>query len=87
MDRVPEYGSFSESVAAGYFQQMLEAISYCHSKGYYHRDLSIYSFLFMNEQESSPLIMTNLGYSSLMRQSTKYYNSRKKTEVDHCFHW
>ncbi|XP_057823593.2 CBL-interacting protein kinase 32-like isoform X1 [Cryptomeria japonica] len=33
-----------ENVVRKYFQQLIDAVGYCHSRGVYHRDLKIFSF-------------------------------------------
>ncbi|KAL4561964.1 hypothetical protein LXL04_034150 [Taraxacum kok-saghyz] len=34
-------GKLSEKEARGYFQQLIDAVSHCHSKGVFHRDLKL----------------------------------------------
>jgi serine/threonine protein kinase len=38
-DKVARQGKLRENEARKYFQQLIDAIDYCHSKGVYHRDL------------------------------------------------
>ncbi|KAL2251871.1 UNVERIFIED_CONTAM: CBL-interacting serine/threonine-protein kinase 9, partial [Sesamum indicum] len=38
-DKIAKYGKFKEDVARSYFQQLINAVDYCHSRGVYHRDL------------------------------------------------
>ncbi|KAK8455868.1 hypothetical protein SEVIR_4G231900v4 [Setaria viridis] len=38
-DRIAHHGKLRENEAGKYFQQLIDAIDYCHSKGVYHRDL------------------------------------------------
>ncbi|WVZ79468.1 hypothetical protein U9M48_027042 [Paspalum notatum var. saurae] len=38
-DKIARHGKLRENEARKYFQQLIEAIGYCHSKGVYHRDL------------------------------------------------
>jgi len=38
-DRIARQGKLRENEARKYFQQLIDAIDYCHGKGVYHRDL------------------------------------------------
>ncbi|RZC53809.1 hypothetical protein C5167_012652 [Papaver somniferum] len=38
-DRIVHQGRISESESRQYFQQLIDAVDYCHRKGVYHRDL------------------------------------------------
>ncbi|KMZ75860.1 CBL-interacting serine/threonine-protein kinase 8 [Zostera marina] len=38
-DKISQVGKFSENIARAYFQQLIDGVSCCHSKGVYHRDL------------------------------------------------
>jgi len=39
MDKILYSGKLEESEARKYFQQLIDAVGYCHSRGVYHRDL------------------------------------------------
>ncbi|GFP88174.1 cbl-interacting serine/threonine-protein kinase 9 [Phtheirospermum japonicum] len=38
-DKIAKYGKLKEDAARRYFQQLINAVDYCHSRGVYHRDL------------------------------------------------
>ncbi|KAE9609099.1 putative protein kinase CAMK-CAMKL-CHK1 family [Lupinus albus] len=38
-DKIIHHGRLSESESRRYFQQLIDGVDYCHSKGVYHRDL------------------------------------------------
>lgn len=38
-DKIVHYGKLSENDSRRYFQQLIDGVDYCHSKGVYHRDL------------------------------------------------
>ncbi|KAL3815162.1 hypothetical protein ACJIZ3_016430 [Penstemon smallii] len=38
-DKIAKYGRLKEDLARRYFQQLINAVDYCHSRGVYHRDL------------------------------------------------
>ncbi|GAA0140471.1 hypothetical protein Leryth_020070 [Lithospermum erythrorhizon] len=38
-DKIVRHGRLSEAEARRYFQQLIDGVDYCHSKGVYHRDL------------------------------------------------
>lgn len=40
-------GRLEESEARKYFQQLVDAISHCHCKGVYHRDLKVLFIFFL----------------------------------------
>lgn len=55
-------GKFSEDVARRYFQQLISAVDYCHSRGVYHRDLKPENLL-LDENEN--LKVSDFGLSAL----------------------
>ncbi|KAL3628089.1 CBL-interacting serine/threonine-protein kinase 9 [Castilleja foliolosa] len=38
-DKIAKYGKLKEDAARSYFQQLINVVDYCHSRGVYHRDL------------------------------------------------
>ncbi|KAK9050424.1 hypothetical protein SSX86_030606 [Deinandra increscens subsp. villosa] len=56
---------FSEDLSRRYFQQLISAIGYCHSRGVYHRDLKPENLLL---DENWNLKVTDFGLSALTEQ-------------------
>ncbi|KAG6410480.1 hypothetical protein SASPL_128541 [Salvia splendens] len=54
-------GRLKEEVARGYFQQLISAIDFCHSRGVYHRDLKPENLLL---DEEGNLKVTDFGLSA-----------------------
>lgn len=54
-------GKLREDVARGYFQQLISAIDFCHSRGVYHRDLKPENLLL---DEEGNLKVTDFGLSA-----------------------
>jgi serine/threonine protein kinase len=40
-DKISSNGRLKEDEARKYFQQLINAVDYCHSRGVYHRDLKV----------------------------------------------
>merc|ERR1712137_990874 len=55
-------GRLKEDVARKYFQQLISAVDYCHSRGVYHRDLKPENLLL---DENGDLKVTDFGLSAL----------------------
>lgn len=61
-DKVAKGGKLTEGVAHKYFQQLISAVDYCHSRGVYHRDLKPENLL-LDENEN--LKVSDFGLSAL----------------------
>ncbi|GLT88409.1 hypothetical protein SLE2022_064360 [Rubroshorea leprosula] len=62
-DRIIKRGHYSERKAAGLTRTIVGVIEACHSMGVMHRDLKPENFLFVNEEEDSPLKAIDFGLS------------------------
>ncbi|KZV25270.1 CBL-interacting serine/threonine-protein kinase 14-like [Dorcoceras hygrometricum] len=58
-------GRFSEDLSRKYFQQLISAVGYCHSRGVYHRDLKPENLLL---DENWELKVTDFGLSAVTDQ-------------------
>ncbi|CAD6255125.1 unnamed protein product [Miscanthus lutarioriparius] len=61
-DKIEKSGKLTEAVAHKYFQQLISAVDYCHSRGVYHRDLKPENLL-LDENEN--LKVSDFGLSAL----------------------
>ncbi|KQJ92559.1 CBL-interacting protein kinase 15-like isoform X1 [Brachypodium distachyon] len=61
-DKISNGGKLTESAAHKYFQQLISAVDYCHSRGVYHRDLKPENLL-LDEHEN--LKVSDFGLSAL----------------------
>ncbi|MQM20648.1 hypothetical protein Taro_053672 [Colocasia esculenta] len=64
-DRIACHGRLKEDEARKYFQQLINAVDYCHSRGVYHRDLKPENLLL---DSNSVLKVTDFGLSALPQQ-------------------
>ncbi|KAL1832190.1 CBL-interacting serine/threonine-protein kinase 9-like isoform X1 [Daucus carota subsp. sativus] len=64
-DKIAQQGRLSEDEARGYFQQLVNAVDYCHSRGVYHRDLKPENLLL---DSSGTLKVSDFGLSALSQQ-------------------
>ncbi|KAI3676374.1 hypothetical protein L1987_85980 [Smallanthus sonchifolius] len=60
-----EKGRLTESLSRKYFQQLISAIGYCHSRGVYHRDLKPENLLI---DENGDLKVSDFGLSAVTGQ-------------------
>ncbi|XP_051137044.1 CBL-interacting serine/threonine-protein kinase 1 [Andrographis paniculata] len=61
-ERIASKGKFVEAEARGLFQQLIDGVSYCHSKGVFHRDLKLENVLI---DASGNIKITDFGLSAL----------------------
>nr|AIZ68215.1 CBL-interacting protein kinase 09-like protein [Albuca bracteata] len=64
-DKIVHQGKLHESESRRYFQQLIDAVDYCHSKGVYHRDLKPENLLL---DSRGKLKVSDFGLSALQRQ-------------------
>ncbi|KAJ0659127.1 putative protein kinase CAMK-CAMKL-CHK1 family [Helianthus annuus] len=64
-DKIVEHGRMNEDEARYYFQQLINAVDYCHSRGIYHRDLKPKNLLL---DASGNLKVTDFVWSALAQQ-------------------
>ncbi|XP_042026911.1 CBL-interacting serine/threonine-protein kinase 9-like [Salvia splendens] len=64
-DEIAKYGKLDESSARRYFQQLINAVDYCHSRGVYHRDLKPENLL---RDSYGNLKVSDFGLSAISKQ-------------------
>ncbi|ERM98173.1 CBL-interacting protein kinase 32 isoform X2 [Amborella trichopoda] len=64
-DKIVNHGRMREDEARRYFQQLINAVDYCHSRGVYHRDLKPENLLL---DTYGNLKVSDFGLSALSRQ-------------------
>ncbi|KAL2461431.1 CBL-interacting serine/threonine-protein kinase 9 [Abeliophyllum distichum] len=64
-DKIAKYGRLKEDAARRYFQQLINAVDYCHSRGVYHRDLKPENLLL---DSYGVLKVSDFGLSALSKQ-------------------
>ncbi|GAB4857179.1 Calcium-dependent protein kinase 25 [Ancistrocladus abbreviatus] len=62
-DRIVKQGHYTERQAADLARTIVSVVEACHSLGVMHRDLKPENFLFVNEEEDSPLKTIDFGLS------------------------
>nr|QSH71651.1 CBL-interacting protein kinase [Hedychium coronarium] len=65
LDKIINHGRMRESEARKYFQQLINAVDYCHSRGVYHRDLKPENLLL---DAYGNLKISDFGLSALSQQ-------------------
>ncbi|CAI9765926.1 unnamed protein product [Fraxinus pennsylvanica] len=66
-DRIVNQGHYSEKKAAELTRTIVGVIESCHSLGVMHRDLKPENFLFVNEDEDSPVKTIDFGLSAFFK--------------------
>ncbi|XP_077211123.1 CBL-interacting serine/threonine-protein kinase 24-like isoform X2 [Tasmannia lanceolata] len=64
-DKIVHQGRLGENESRRYFQQLIDAVDYCHSKGVYHRDLKPENLLL---DSNGNLKISDFGLSALPQQ-------------------
>ncbi|OIS95712.1 cbl-interacting serinethreonine-protein kinase 9, partial [Nicotiana attenuata] len=64
-DEIARHGRLKEDEARRYFQQLINAVDYCHSRGVYHRDLKPENLLL---DSFGTLKVSDFGLSALSKQ-------------------
>lgn len=87
-DRLVDLGTFDEALASRIMLQILQAVSYCHSRHVAHRDLKPENFLFLNKSAWSGLKLIDFGLATRFKEGealrtkagTPYYVSPQVLE-------
>lgn len=66
-DRIIQRGHYTERKAAELARIIVGVVQACHSLGVMHRDLKPENFLFINQQEESPLKTIDFGLSAFFK--------------------
>lgn len=64
-DKIAKHGRLQEDEARKYFQQLINAVDYCHSRGVYHRDLKPENLLL---DQNGVLKISDFGLSAFAMQ-------------------
>uniref|UniRef100_A0A7S3A8P5 non-specific serine/threonine protein kinase n=1 Tax=Rhodosorus marinus TaxID=101924 RepID=A0A7S3A8P5_9RHOD len=66
--KIYKHGALPEPLARKYFQELVDGVSYCHSKGVYHRDLKPENLLI--DEATGSLKITDFGLSTMVGANT-----------------
>nr|PIM03545.1 ULK kinase [Toxoplasma gondii COUG] len=72
LKRLKKMAVVTEEHVVNYVRQMLEAIHHCHERGIMHRDLKADNFLFLTNDDDSPLVLIDFGLALQFEPGTKY---------------
>lgn len=67
-DKIVHHGKLSETDSRRYFQQLIDGVEYCHTKGVYHRDLKPENLLLDSQGN---LKISDFGLSALPEQGDR----------------
>ncbi|KAF8400635.1 hypothetical protein HHK36_013934 [Tetracentron sinense] len=67
-DKIVHHGRLRENESRQYFQQLIDAVDYCHSKGVYHRDLKPENILLDSQGN---LKISDFGLGALPQQGVR----------------
>ncbi|XP_071908550.1 calcium-dependent protein kinase 26-like [Coffea arabica] len=71
-DRIVKRGHYSERKAADLTRTIVGVIQTCHSLGVMHRDLKPENFLFVNNEEDSPIMTIDFGLSTFFKPGVTF---------------
>ncbi|XP_048492886.1 CBL-interacting protein kinase 32 isoform X2 [Beta vulgaris subsp. vulgaris] len=72
-DKIVHHGRMKEDEARKYFQQLINAVDYCHSRGVYHRDLKPENLLL---DKTGDLKVSDFGLSAISQQQIQVLDDR-----------
>ncbi|RWW48198.1 hypothetical protein BHE74_00045749 [Ensete ventricosum] len=79
-DKIARHGRLKEDEARKYFQQLINAVDYCHSRGVFHRDLKPENLLL---DSNGVLKISDFGLSALPQQV--HVGLKTCTHIDYTF--
>ncbi|GMH09681.1 hypothetical protein Nepgr_011522 [Nepenthes gracilis] len=71
-DRIVKRGHYTERKAADLVRTIVSVVQACHSLGVMHRDLKPENFLFVHEEEDSPLKTIDFGLSIFFKPGDRF---------------